>query len=112
MQGLIAAFGADPTNPSTCQQLAELRRVLAQLWLDVEPVQLGTLSGTPVGEVTQSLIHSGFGKTLLDDDDAQIRTQLGGLEIDFRRQKHLELCSQRCCFTPWTASYAAFRRHA
>ena len=83
MQGLIAAFGANPTNPSTCQELAELRRVLAQLWLDVEPVQLGTLSGTPVGEVTQSLIHSGFGNVLLDDDDAQIRTQLGGLEIDF-----------------------------
>ena len=83
MQELIAAYGADSTNPSTCQELAGLRRVLAQLWLDVEPVQLETLSATPVGEITQSLIHCGFGKVLLDDNDAQIRTQLGGLEVDF-----------------------------
>ena len=83
MQELIAAYAADPTNPSTCQELAVLRRVLAQLWLDVEPVQLETLFDTPVGEVTQSLINSGFGKVLLDDNDAQIRAQLGDLEIDF-----------------------------
>ena len=85
MQELIAAYRANSTNPSTCQELAGLRRVLAQLWLDVEPVQLETLSATAVGEITQSLIHSGFGEVLLDDNDAHIRTQLGGLEIDFSK---------------------------
>ena len=36
MQELIVAYSDDPTNKETCLELGGLRRVLAQLWLDVD----------------------------------------------------------------------------
>ena len=57
--------------------------MIAQLWLDVEPVQLQTLDQTSVGEVTRALIRSGFGHELLDASDEQARRQLGELAADF-----------------------------
>ena len=83
MHELIATFGLAPNDPSTCQELAGLRRVLAQLWLDVEPVQLETLHSTAVGAVTQAMIRSGFGAVLLDETDERSRSQLGRQAMDF-----------------------------
>jgi len=83
MKELIRTFGLTPADSSTCNELAGLRRVLAQLWLDVEPVQLQTLYGTSVGEVTQAMIKSGFGALLLDEADVQCRAQLGSQAMDF-----------------------------
>ena len=54
MQELIQAYRTDPTAAETLQELAGLRRVLAQLWLDVEPLQLQTLDQTSVGAVTRA----------------------------------------------------------
>ena len=76
MQELINAYGADASHQDTLQELAGLRRVLAQLWLDVEPVQLQTLDDTAVGEVTQALIRSGFSAVLQGQDDLSAREQL------------------------------------
>ena len=73
MHELIQAYSADPTAADTRQELAGLRRVLAQLWLDVEPVQLQTLSDTAVGAVTQGLIRAGFSAVLQGQDDALAR---------------------------------------
>ena len=85
MKELITTFGLTPADSSTCNELAGLRRVLAQLWLDVEPVQLQTLYGTAVGEVTQAMIKSGFGAFLLDEADVQCRAQLGSQAMDFSK---------------------------
>ena len=82
MQELIQAYSADPTSTDTLEELAGLRRVLAQLWLDVEPVQLQTLSDTAVGEVTQALIGSGFSAVLQTQDDFSAREQLAADPVD------------------------------
>ena len=82
MQELIETFTADASNQDTWQELAGLRRVLAQLWLDVDPVQLQTLSDTAVGEVTQALIRSGFSAVLPSQDDVLAREQLTAHSID------------------------------
>ena len=57
--------------------------MLAQLWLDVEPVQLQTLDQTSVGAVTRALILSGFGSELTDDADVAARQQLSSAGADF-----------------------------
>ena len=82
MQELIETFTADASNQDTWQELAGLRRGLAQLWLDVDPVQLQTLSDTAVGEVTQALIRSGFSAVLPSQDDVLAREQLTAHSID------------------------------
>ena len=51
MQELITAYSDDPTDKATCLELGGLRRVVAQLWLDVDPSQLQTLRHTAVGEI-------------------------------------------------------------
>ena len=83
MQELIQAYRTDPTAAETLQELAGLRRVLTQLWLDVEPVQLQTLDQTAVGAVTRALILSGFGSELTDDADVAARQQLSSAGADF-----------------------------
>ena len=83
MHELIATFGLTPHDPSTRNELAGLRRVLAQLWLDVDSAQLETLHGTSVGEITQAMIKSGFGEVLLDETDKLSRAQLGTQAMDF-----------------------------
>ena len=83
MVGLIEAFKQDPTNQEVLAELSGLRAVTAQLWLDVEPVQLQTLFYTPVGEITQQLIRSGFGRHVHDAQDEQARQQLGAKAQDF-----------------------------
>ena len=81
---VFQAYIADPKADDTLQELAGLRRVLAQLWLDVEPVQLQTLDQTAVGEVTRAMILSGFGSELTDDADVAAREQLSSAGADFR----------------------------
>ena len=100
MHELIAAYGVEPGDTSTCQELAGLRRVLAQLWLDVEPVQLETLYGTAVGEVTRSLIQSDFGQVVFDEDDAEIRSRLGRLEVDFSQPEAVGFVLATLLFYP------------
>jgi len=79
---LINQYGLNPADPDVLEELSGLRSVVAQLWLDVEPEQLKTLFDTPVGLVTQSLISSGFGQELVDDDDERARRELPGLMPD------------------------------
>ena len=83
MEALINAYSGGQVSDELRLELGQLRRVIAQLWLDVEPVQLQTLDQTSVGEVTRALIRSGFGHELLDASDEQARRQLGELAADF-----------------------------
>ena len=76
MTTLINAYGMDPENAETLQELSGLRSVVAQLWLDVEEGQMQTLFETSVGLVTRSLITCGFGQELIDEDDLRARREL------------------------------------
>lgn len=82
MQALLNFYAMDPSDAETRQELAALRRVAAQLWLDVDPAQLQTLYGTPVGLLTRGLITAGFGQELVDASDHQARQQLAPLVAD------------------------------
>jgi len=82
MHELIQAYGAESLAEETIQELAGLRRVLAQLWLDVDPVQLQTLDQTDVGVVTRAMIRSGFSAVLQGQDDVQAREQLAANAVD------------------------------
>lgn len=53
MQALLNLYAMDPADADTLAELAALRRVAAQLWLDVDASQLQMLYGTPVGLLTR-----------------------------------------------------------
>ena len=76
MQDLIARYSQQPDSDDLLAELAGLRVVLAQLWLDVEPDQLSALWQTPAGDITKALIQVGLGHRLLDAQDQQARLQL------------------------------------
>ena len=82
MQALINLFGMDPEDAETLQELSALRRVVAQLWLDVEPAQLQMLYDTPVGLLTRSLHTAGFGRVLVGERDQEARRALASRVAD------------------------------
>ena len=57
---LLNGFQLDPAAEAQLQELAELRRVVAQLWLDLEPNQVQASFESPIGLLTRSLVVSGF----------------------------------------------------
>lgn len=76
MVSLIEAYQNDPSSQELLEELAGLRVVLAQLWLDVDSTQFQTLLHTPVGEITKALIQAGLGRSLLDEQDQRTQKQL------------------------------------
>ena len=80
---LIEAYQQDSSSQDLVEELAGVRVVLAQLWLDVEPSQLQTLLHTPAGEITQAMIKTGFGRSLVDQQDQLARDQLVARSRDF-----------------------------
>jgi len=80
---LIEAYQQESVSHELVEELAGVRVVLAQLWLDVEPNQLQTLFHTPAGEMTQALIKIGFGRSLVDEQDQLARDQLVVRARDF-----------------------------
>ena len=80
---LIEAYQQDSSSQDVVEELAGVRVVLAQLWLDVEPNQLQTLLHTPAGKITQAMIKAGFGRSLVDQQDQLARDQLVARARDF-----------------------------
>lgn len=76
MAALINLYGLDPADGETRDELAGLRDIIAQLWLDVSPEQLEALYRTAVGTVSRSLIVSGFAGELVQEQDLQTRRWL------------------------------------
>ena len=76
LAALINLYGLDPADAPTCAELAGVRNTLAQLWLDVVPEQLEPLYRSVVGQLTRSLIVSGFSREDVADDEPLIRRQL------------------------------------
>jgi len=87
MKSLVNLYGMDPSDRETLEELSGLRKVLAQLWLDVESSQLESLYQLPVGLITRNLITSGFGKEMVDDDDVRARQDLPSLSADMQNPK-------------------------
>ena len=103
MQELITAYRDDPTDQETCLELGGLRRVVAQLWLDVDPSQLQTLRHTAVGDVTCALIVSGFGAELVDEVDRRGRDQLSARATDFTQPSAAGVLLAALLFVPLEA---------
>ena len=77
-KALITLHGLAPEDGETLAELSGLRRVLAQLWLDVDSTALEALYSSAAGEITGQLISAGFGSVLVDGDDEVARQQLKG----------------------------------
>ena len=82
MRALIRQYKQMPLDQETLEELCGLRRVVAQLWLDVEVAQLQTLHQTAVGAITRALLLAGFGDELLDATDERARRELLPLARD------------------------------
>ena len=100
MQALLNLYAMDPRDAETREELAALRRVAAQLWLDVDPSQLQTLYGTPVGLLTRGLITAGFGQELVDEDDQRARQLLAPLVEDLRAPRAINALLAALLFYP------------
>ena len=83
MLSFIEAYQQDSGSQELVAELAGLRVVLAQLWLDVDSTQLQTMMHTSVGDITKALIKAGFGRSLLDEQDRLARHQLAERSRDF-----------------------------
>jgi hypothetical protein len=106
MKALINLYGMAPEDAETLEELSGLRKVVAQLWLDVEPNQLETLYQMPVGLVTRSLITCGFGGELVDEEDARARQQLPALSANMQDpQCHGPLLATLLYFAPAAISF-------
>ena len=83
MLSLIESYQQYSDSQELVAELAGLRVVLAQLWLDVDSTQLQTMMHTSVGDITKALIKAGFGRSLLDEQDRLARHQLAERSRDF-----------------------------
>lgn len=83
MNGMINLYVIDPTDQQVNASLAELRRLLGQVWLDVQPSQMEALYASPdFGRLYQELLSSGFSRVLTNDEDRFLRNQLATLVTD------------------------------
>lgn len=90
MGGLISLYSIDGQDPEVRQELAKLRRLIGQLWLDVAEEQLHDLYNSAVGGVFRSLLASDFGADPLDTNDSDLRSQL----TDLAKDQHHPISSQ------------------
>lgn len=79
MEALIQLYSLQPDDAETLVELAGLRQVMAQLWLDVDERQLQQLYETPMGAVYRALIRTGFSGQVVDHIDQRARQQLAPL---------------------------------
>ena len=97
MLSLIQAYQKDSSSPEIIEELAGLRVVLAQLWLDVDSSQMQTLFHTPVGDITKALIQARFGRSLLDEQDQRTQKQLAQRARDLAQLATGQLLEARIC---------------
>ena len=101
MGGLINLFAVDPENPEVLRELAALRRVLAQIWLDVTPSQVEELYRTPVmADTYRALLASDFGARLLEEGDRAHRDALLAVATDLNHPACLQAMLAAMLFCP------------
>ena len=64
---LLNGFQLDPAAPAQAKELADLRSVVAQVWLDIAPEQLQGLFESPLGLLTRSLVTCGFNAVTINE---------------------------------------------
>ena len=64
---LLNGFQLDPAAPAQAKELADLRSVVAQVWLDISPEQLQGLFESPLGLLTRSLVTGGFNAVTINE---------------------------------------------
>ena len=87
MSGIINLYAIDPKDNELKGELARLRRMVAQVWLDVDSEQLQSLYRTPFGQLTQNLVGSGFYKEPLSDQERTARGELAQILSEMRHPK-------------------------
>lgn len=101
MGGLINLYAVEADNPEVLRELAALRRVLAQIWLDVTPNQVEGLYRTPVmADTYRSLLASDFGARLLEDGDKAHRDALLAVATDLNHPEVLQAMLAAMLFCP------------
>jgi hypothetical protein len=101
MRGLINLFAVEADNPEVLRELGALRRVLAQIWLDVSPSQVEEMyRSTGVGELYRVLLASNFGARLLEESDSGHRDALLAVATDLNHPAYLQAMLAAMLFCP------------
>jgi predicted O-linked N-acetylglucosamine transferase (SPINDLY family)/glycosyltransferase involved in cell wall biosynthesis/predicted O-methyltransferase YrrM len=87
--GCANLYYIDPTEPSIVAELHELRRQLAQFWLDLPPENLESVYKTEVGKRYTAMLESGFQKEIVLDRDRPFLQELTKLAADSTRLQSL-----------------------
>jgi hypothetical protein len=82
MTGLINLYLIDRQDVEVKLELARLRRLIGQIWLDVSSASLEPLYRTSLGTIYRSLLASNFGAEPLDLEDRQICQSLAAAAVD------------------------------
>jgi len=85
MAGLINLYVIDPADAEVADQLAGLRRQLAQVWLEASADQMEPLYRSRFGELYRSLLASGFARSEISEGDRNLRRQLAQRVADMSR---------------------------
>jgi hypothetical protein len=85
MAGLLNLHVIDPADQEVAEQLAGLRRQLAQVWLDAPADQLEPLYRSRFGELYRNLLASGFARAEMAPADLKLRRQLAQQVADMSR---------------------------
>ena len=85
MAGLLNLHVIDPADAEVAEQLAGLRRQLAQVWLDAPADQLEPLYRSRFGELYRNLLASGFARAAMAPGDLNLRRQLAERVADMSR---------------------------
>lgn len=79
VSGLINLYAIDSNDADLKQDLAQQRRQIAQIWMDVQTDQLEALYRTAFGQLTQNLIASGFWREPVSSGEDLVRQQLNAI---------------------------------
>jgi hypothetical protein len=101
MNGLINLYVIDPEDAEVRKQLVDLRRVLGQIWLDAQPVQLEELyARSRCGRLYRDLLASGFSRANLSQEDRLLRNQLARLVVDMSQPGSINALMAALLFYP------------
>ena len=79
---LLNGFQLDAKNLAQSKELADLRSVIAQVWLDAGPEQVQALFETPIGLLTRSLVSCGFNSVKMNERE---RAQSNSLQHQIQK---------------------------
>ncbi len=82
MVGLINLYAIDRSDAEVKMELARLRRLIGQIWLDVSVASLEALYRTSLGTIYRALLSSNFGNENLSLEDEQLCRSLTAVAVD------------------------------